>query len=250
MTINLDPHALGLHWTTLLTLIGGIASLAWLMSHSPMFRLSRRTTYSIVLKAAFWAILGARVVHVLDYADYYRQVPFQMFYLWNGGESAWGALLAGAVGALWHARRAGADAVCFANLLTYPLFATLALGRLGDFLAGERIGTSSSLPWAVTYLNPRSAAFGLGGMHPVALYEALLVCVLLIGVWQLRRRTLVPNGLPVAFAGYAVIRFVLGFVTVQHTHLGLDMAQWVAIAVLAVVGWRLWRSRVAVTLEG
>jgi phosphatidylglycerol:prolipoprotein diacylglycerol transferase len=238
MTIDFNPQAFGvplLPWTTLLTIVGAFGAIVWMLRRASTFGLAPRTTYGIALRAALWSTLGGRLFHVIDHADFYSDVPFQVFYLWNGGLSLWGSLIVGAGGALWHAKRAGATLSAFADALTLAGLAALIVGRLGDFLAGERIGTSSSLAWAVTYANEHSAAFAASSAHPVALYEALLGIVLLVVLVRLWHRIKRGSAITIAFAGYAVGRFLIGFVTVERTVVGLDFSQWVALAILGVI---------------
>jgi prolipoprotein diacylglyceryltransferase len=238
MTIDIDPLAFGvslLPWTALLTIVGACGAILWMLRRAATFGLTPRTTYGIALRAALWSTLGGRLFHVIDHADFYSDVPFQAFYLWNGGLSLWGSLIVGAGGALWHAKRAGATLSAFAHALMLAGLAALTVGRLGDFLAGERVGTGSSLAWAVTYANERSVAFSAGSAHPVALYEALLAIVLLVVLVRLWHRIKRARAIDIAFAGYAVGRFLIGFVTVERTVGGLDFSQWVALAVLGVI---------------
>ena len=239
MTIDIDPRAFGvtlLPWTTLLTIVGTCGAIVWMLGRASTFGLTRGTTYGIALRAVLWSTSGGRLFHVIDRAEFYSEVPFQAFYLWNGGLSLWGALIIGAGGSLWHAKRAGAALPAFSDALTLAGLATLTVGRCGDFLVGERVGTGSSLPWAVTYANERSVSFGAGATHPAALYEALLAGVLLAVLVRFRSRVKPGWGIDIAFAGYAVGRFLIGFVTVERTIWGLDFSQWVALAVLAVMG--------------
>ena len=46
-----------------------------------------------------------------------------------------------------------------------------------------------------------------------------------------------------AFAGYAVVRFAIGFVTVDRTHLGLGLIQWIALAMFVVIAWYAFTRR-------
>jgi len=237
MTVDINPNALGLPLTTLLTLVGGLGALAWTLRQAPVFALTRADAYAIALRTTLWAILGGRLLHVVDYADFYLDVPFQAFYLWNGGLSLWGALIVGAVGVLWHARRRRASLAAFADHLALAGLAVVAAGRLGDLLAGERIGTATSLPWAVTYANAGSNAFDAGATHPVAAYELLLIGAIVVALVMIKRRLRPGWALHLAFAGYAVARFAIGFATVERTHLGLGLSQWITLAVFAAIAW-------------
>jgi prolipoprotein diacylglyceryltransferase len=239
MTIDLNPSAFGvalLPWTTLLTFVGAAGAITWMMRRASMLGLAPRATYGIALRTTLWAIFGARLVHVIENGSYYVEVPFQAFYLWSGGQSLWGALIFGAGGALWHAKRRGATLPAFGDALTLAGLATLAVGRFGDFLAGERIGTGTSLPWAITYANEGSVSFGAGATHPIALYEALLAVALVAMLLRFRRRITPGWIIDLAFVGLAIGRFIIGFATVERAALGLGPSQWVALLILIVVG--------------
>lgn len=60
-------------------------------------RESRET--DIFWGAMFWTILfgviGARIYHVIDLWEYYRQFPFQVFFVWNGGLGIIGGIILG-----------------------------------------------------------------------------------------------------------------------------------------------------------
>jgi prolipoprotein diacylglyceryltransferase len=247
MTIDIDPQAIDglLPWTTLLTIAGASSVIAWMLRRASTFSLTPRMTYGIALRVVLWSLLGGRLFHVIDHIGFYADVPFQAFYLWNGGQSLWGALIVGAGGALWHAKRSGADLRAFAQDLTLAGLAVVVAGRLGDFIAGERLGTGTSLPWAVSYANERSVSFGVGGAHPVALYEALLAAVMLVVLVRFRHRleTKWPGStIDIGFAGYAAGRFLIGFATVNDTTWGFGFSQWLALIVLAVIGLYAFRG--------
>lgn len=238
MTIDLDPRAFGLAllpWTSLFTVIAGVSAIAWMTRRASSFGLTPTATYAIGLRTVLWALLGARLFHVIDYAGFYAEVPLQAFYLWSGGQSLWGAIIVGAIGGLWHARRAGASLQPFADSLAVAGIAAIAVGRFGDLLAGERIGVETALPWAITYANERSASFGAGATHPVALYELLLAGVLLAFLIRGRARFVPGWAIDVAFFGYALGSFLIGFATVHRSLLGLGLSQWTSIAVIIAI---------------
>jgi phosphatidylglycerol:prolipoprotein diacylglycerol transferase len=239
MIINADPHAFGLAllpWTTLLALAGGLGATAWMMHQATAFNLTPGATYTTALQVVLWSLLGGRFFHVIDYMGFYADVPLQVLYLWNGGLSLWGTLIFGSAGALWHAKRKGATLARFGQALSLAGLATLAAGRIGDFIAGERMGSETSLPWAVTYLHEHSVSLDSGSAHPVALYEALLALALLAALIGFRRRVKPTRTIEITFASYALGSFLIGFVTIADTAWGLDFSQWVSLGVLGGIG--------------
>jgi len=255
MTIAIDPNIFGsplLTWVGLSTLAGAAVAIALVVRLAPELGLTHRAAYGVALRAVLWAYAGARLVHVAGLAGFYGSAPFQVFYVWNGGFALWGAILAGAAGALWHARRAGAGVGRLADALPVVGLVAMAAGKAGDLVAGERPGVPTSMPWGVTYAHESSVAF-LSGMavHPVALYELLLdVAVLAALVWLLPRARARPRSLSlpasrlaVGLGAYAVGRFAIEFAVAGDTLAGLRSAQWVAMAVVAGIAWTAWRRR-------
>ena len=278
MSLDIDPRLLGsplLTWTSPSTLVGIAIGLTLMLRWAPGLGLRRRDAYAVGLRVVLWSLLGARLFHVLEFTPFYSEVPFRSFYLWSGGLSLWGALILGSAGALWHVRRRGLPVGRFADRLAVAGLAVVAMGRLGDLLAGERSGSPTSLPWGIEYVNERSAAHVHGvAVHPVALYELLLALVaiaVLVWLGGRRRRSeaaeaptagatgagtprrrlaaawaklvglprrLVPDGAAfvLAMAIYATGRFLISFVSVAPEGWGLQAAQWVGLGVLLAAG--------------
>ena len=136
------------------------------------------------------------------------------------GFSVMGAFGGVSAGLWWLARRSG---VPFLRLLDYVCAAAPlwhAFGRLGCFMAGCCFGRPSTLPWAVTFRDPRSlvdtALVGVP-LHPTQLYEALgdLVIAGVLMRWVLpeveRGRRPVGTVAAAYFLAYGVLRFATEF---------------------------------------
>lgn len=263
MTISVDPRFFGspiITWPALVAMFAIVAGVAYLVLRAPTTGASRSDVYAVAVHAVLWGIVGARLLHVVDYAAYYADVPFQAMYIWNGGFAAWGAVLGAMAGGFWHAIRRGLGVGPLANLATPPALAGLAAFRLGDFVTGQRPGAETPLPWGAFYTHPVSDAFWFGAaQHPVALYEMLLLLALgafiVAGVrWGgvlpgFMQRLLDSHAMPgghalVALAAYAAIRFVVGFARMDPLHFGLQQAQWIGLGVLcSFLAYAAWRRR-------
>jgi phosphatidylglycerol:prolipoprotein diacylglycerol transferase len=113
----------------------------------------------------------------------------------------------------------------------------MAIAEVGAFLAGRSLGAVTEVPWAVTLFGVRR--------HPVAIYEALAVLILLAIVLRLDQRgEHRPGWLAlVTLFSYAAIRLFLeplraAGVTVGD---GWRLVQVVALVTLAICGWLLGR---------
>ncbi len=120
---------------------------------------------------------------------------------------------------------------CTGDLVAPFIPLSMAIGRLGNFLAGDAYGTVTSLPWGVTMAGAQR--------HPVQLYELVLDLMLFAFLWRWRYRAFRDGEVfRMYVVGYALIRFPMEFLRYQPTpvpFLGLTLVQWLCIA--AVVGF-------------
>lgn len=148
-------------------------------------RLSRRGAPSgIVLDVIIWAvplgIVGARFYHVFTHVgDYFYPGAnlWAVFFIWDGGNALYGALLGGTVGALIGCRRAGIRLWSFADALAPAMLVAQAIGRLGNWFNHELFGLPTTLPWGLEIL-PTDPMFPDGLpvgtlFHPLFLYEMI-----------------------------------------------------------------------------
>lgn len=190
---------------------------AWLASMAMFWLASRRLVPArtlphpalYALSAGAGALLGALVLGTANARlSGEPAVGFSM----AGG-------IAGAIAAVEIYKRltglAGSTGIAFAA----PFCATVAVGRLGCFLAGLpdfTYGTPSALPWAVD--------FGDGiARHPVQLYESLSMAamlVLLLAKLRARDPFWLANGFYIVVGWYGLQRFVWEFLKPYATITG------------------------------
>ena len=167
--------------TYALCILAGIAAAVIITQR----RLSRRGAPSgIVLDVIIWAvplgIVGARFYHVFTHVgDYFYPGAnlWAVFFIWDGGNALYGALLGGTVGALIGCRRAGIRLWSFADALAPAMLVAQAIGRLGNWFNHELFGLPTTLPWGLEIL-PTDPMFPDGLpvgtlFHPLFLYEMI-----------------------------------------------------------------------------
>lgn len=128
---------------------------------------------------------------------------------------------------------------CTGDLVAPFLPLGQAIGRLGNFLAGDAYGSVTTLPWGVY----QAGAY----RHPAALYEMVLDLALFAFLWR-RRYTSFRDGelFRMYVVGYALIRFPLEFLRYQPTpraFLDLTLVQWLSIAAVLGFGYQLYLQR-------
>ncbi len=127
-------------------------------------------------------ILGARIYHVIDFWTYYSIHLNEMFYVWNGGLSFWGALMLGSAVA-WIYFKGLTLKVMEAIVTGLPL--AQAIGRLGNWANQEFVNPVMGIPW-----------WGMEAILDLVLFGLLLLCPMKYRVW-------------IYLAGYGLIRYIL-----------------------------------------
>lgn len=140
---------------------------------------------------SFWAviagIIGARLYYVIFSYDYFSQNPGEIYKIWRGGLSIYGALIAGIIFAYFYVRRKAYSFWQLFDLLALGLPLSQAIGRLGNFVNQEAFGLPTNLPWEM-YVAPRfrpqefsQAQF----FHPTFLYEAIWNIIVFLILYRL-----------------------------------------------------------------
>ena len=230
----------------------------------------------VLYSASMWAIIGgvigARILHVIDFWDEVYQYDFiRIFRVWEGGIAIFGAISGGFVGgslyllirnsawflALWRPfsflfgepNRADLPRIGHLADVTAPaLLVAMAIGRIGDIINGEHFAKVSDLPWAVIYTHPDSPGVGRPPTHPAVAYELLFDLVLLAALWPLRKR-MRPHGMFFALyaATYSIGRFFISFLREEYNTYfgGLNEAQIVALIVIIItVPLLVWKAQI------
>ena len=134
-------------------------------------------------------VLGGRLGYVLFYQpQYYLSHPLEILYIWEGGMSFHGGMIATGLLVIVYAMKHGIPIRSLLDLAALCTPLGLGLGRLANFVNAELWGRPSTLPWAVVF--PGGAAQDcenvgeLCARHPSQLYEATLEgLVLLVVLW-------------------------------------------------------------------
>ncbi len=233
--LTLGPFTLSWHGLFMLvSIVVGVGLPAYLVAKAG---LSVDTLYSMALWAVPGGIIGARLVHVIDYWGYYSANPGAILAFWAGGLAIWGGILGGALTGVIFARVSGFALGRYADLVAPGLILGQAIGRIGDIINGEHISTITGLPWRVIYTHPNSPAYGRPPTHPAVGYELLMDLFIFGILWKLRGR-IKPDGslFLLYFILYSIGRFFLSFLRLDSNtvFLSLNQPQWISILVLVV----------------
>ena len=193
--------------------------------------LSEDHRWWIIAAAAVGALLGSRVLGLLEYAPIRGLDWHDLFAFTGGGKTIVGGLLGG-----WAAveliKRVAKIRSRTGDLFAVPLCIGIAVGRVGCFFAGladDTCGTPTSLPWGID--------FGDGvPRHPTQLYELVFLLLLAIVLHRFNTR---PHREGLTFrlfmAAYLGWRLLIDFIKPQPVFHGLNPIQWACVAGLLVV---------------
>ena len=170
------------------------------------------------------ALASARLYVVLEHPDDYSQQPLEIFQIWKGGLSSYGAYLGGGLAAIFAARWQRLSTGKFLDSCAPYIALSISIGRIGCFLNGCCHGKPSTLPWAMRFPEDSGPYFnqlhqGLIAphqlslpVHPTQLYESLFA----LGIFLLLlrcRKSLKRDGelFALLFVLYGIGRFLVEF---------------------------------------
>lgn len=138
--------------------------------------------WDIVTAVALGSLVGTRLVWVLGNWSQVGSIG-EALKIWHGGMTLYGGILGGVVAGVVAARRRGLPVLGLLDFAAPALAIGIALGRASDLIIGDHLGKATGMPWGFRYVgtNPAGEAPPLGAIvHPVALYDLLLVSALFV----------------------------------------------------------------------
>jgi phosphatidylglycerol:prolipoprotein diacylglycerol transferase len=188
--------AVELHWYGLslaLALLAGV----YLAQHlGKRVGISKEKIVDLAFVATLCAIVGARLVHVLNDWTYYQGHLGDIPQLWKGGIAFHGALLGGILALWWYSRLQKRSFLQLADIVFPALALGQVIGRWGNWFNQELYGRPTDVAWAI----PIDQAHRLAGFelftrfHPLFLYEMLGNAVILAVLLLLWHRAKVRAG--------------------------------------------------------
>jgi phosphatidylglycerol:prolipoprotein diacylglycerol transferase len=268
ITINLDPvlhiGPVPVHW------YGVMYAVAFLVAYQfgvLPYATRRGIPKSVAEKITVWTIifglLGGRIYYVLQQRNLWNDYvlhPINIIAFWQGGMAFFGAIIVGFITLAICAWRYGYNP--WIALDGGVLFAVVGqpIGRIGNIINGDILGSASTLPWATAYANPDAilqSGYSLCtpaqciAYQPAAAYEALGTILIGVILYLMLRRNPRPGVLAITYVGlYAVSQLILFEFRKSEPPgpLGLREAQWTSIAMLVVAVpalYLIWRRTIA-----
>tara|TARA_B100002003_G_C14143765_1_gene549909 strand:- start:1982 stop:2746 length:765 start_codon:yes stop_codon:yes gene_type:complete len=193
-------------------------------------KIKREQVDNLILALLIGLLVGARIFHFV-FSDplVFLKNPLELFMIWNGGMSFFGAFTGCFIASVWYLNKIKLDWKKFADVIVIGVTVALIFGRIANFINGELVGTISSLPWCVVF-----SGFDTLCRHPYQIY-ASLSHVLLLGILlffsKFKKKGLVFTSFLI---GYSILRFITDFVREDLRFIGLTVWQYVSLVVVLI----------------
>ena len=240
MIIDVSPIAfsigsLSVRWYGIMVALAVLFLILWMLRS---VRKGANISYDTVLNAALVGIpsgiIISRLLHVLDYWEYYSQNLGDI--IGASGLTIYGAVLGAALGIWIYSHFSKQSFGYLADVIAPGIIMAQAIGRVGCVLNGCCYGLETDIFCAVIYTSPDSFAPIGVPVHPTQIYE-IIYNVMLFGVLLLLRGRFKPDGtLFLIYLGlYSVWRFSISFLREGTPFLfELHQAQVIAIIVILI----------------
>jgi phosphatidylglycerol:prolipoprotein diacylglycerol transferase len=255
IVININPvihlGPLAIHWYGVMYAIAFYV--AYRFAVVPLAQragVARDTVSKITVWTIVIGLIGGRLYYVVQQPDlfsHYLPNPIHIIAFWEGGMAFFGAIIAGFITLAICAWRYGLNP--WLALDGGAAFAVVGqpIGRIGNLINGDILGSPSTLPWATAYANPDAIlqqGFQLCtpttrciAYQPAAAYEALATIAIGVVLLLLYRRRVPLGVIAITYvAAYAISQLIVFEFRASEPAvlLGLRQAQWTSIGVLVI----------------
>lgn len=246
--IRLGPLAVSPHG--ILTAVGFLVGARLLLGDTRRRGIPDDDMYAILTRAGIGALVGARLVYVVNHWSSYDS-PLEWLQVWEGGISLLGGIAGALAAAAPVARRHGLRFFPLMDLAAPWLPLGIAIGRIGDLVIADHLGEPTSVWFGFRCPDVVDVGRTVGSpcppgevVHLTAAYDLVVAAGVAAVLIVLRRRSL-QVGARTLLLGmlYGAGRFGFDFLRADTRRLGLTGSQWTALAVIVVAGALLARRR-------
>lgn len=138
------------YWYGVLLAVGVVLAIVLAYLESRRKQMPKDTAVDLCLIALPLGVIGARIAYVLMNLKLFKGRAVEVFYIWDGGLSAIGAVILALVGILFYARKKRCCPLKLLDVITPGINAALAISAWGYFFNQEFYGPlvkSSALKW-------------------------------------------------------------------------------------------------------
>lgn len=173
----------GLSYTT-----GFLSAYMFIKRNRDRISLTPRSVYDLTLLLMVGVLLGGRFVEIAFYEwPFYREHIALIPAYWLGGMATHGLLFGGLIGIWLFSRYHDRPFLSVTDALVIPAAIIMGLGRIGNFIDGQIVGSVTTVWWGVKFPDAD------GYRHPVVLYDGLKN-LLIVPILMFADRRQLPQG--------------------------------------------------------
>ena len=222
---NFDPVAfqlfsLEIRWYSLAYIVGIL--IGWILSKK-IFLTNQQVNVKFddyITYLILGIIIGGRLGYVFIYNfDYYLVNLTDILKIWEGGMSFHGAVAGIIISSLIFGKINNDNSFYYMDVVALVAPTGIFFGRIANFLNSELYGTTTSVPWAVKFIQIDNLS-----RHPSQLYEAFfegIVLFVILLYFYKKQYLKIPGKISGFFLFfYSIFRFILEFFRAPDTQLG------------------------------
>ncbi len=193
--------------------------------------ISRRLHEHVFLASLLGGVLGAKLLFLVENVPLSDLLSHPTHYLLlRGGLTFYGGFFLAFLAFFVVVKKHGESFWKVLDATAPALAIAYATGRVGCFLVGDDYGIASTLPWAMAF--PKGSPPTLEAVHPTQLYETIIMSLVFVALWKMRKKDRPVGWLAGIYLGLAGLeRFFVEFIrnTTESPISGLSVAQIMAL---------------------
>lgn len=236
--IGIGPFSVSPHGV--FTAIGFLVGARLLLADTRRRNIDDETMLSILFRAGVGAMVGARIVYVVNHWSTFES-PLDWLRVWNGGISLLGGIAGAFLAATPLVRRSRIGFFRLVDLAAPWLPLGIAIGRVGDLIIADHLGARTDVPFGFRCPEVVDVGRTVGSscpagevVHLTAAYDLIIAALVATVLIALRRVPLRQGTRTLLLAIlYGAGRFAFDFLREDLRRFGLTGSQWTALVLAA-----------------
>jgi phosphatidylglycerol:prolipoprotein diacylglycerol transferase len=231
---SISPHGIGIA-------VGFLLGARLMLPEAKRKGITEDDVYALLTRAAIGAIIGARLAYVINHIGDYDSI-LDALKIWKGGISLLGGFFGAIALALPEMRKRRLSFWRVMDAAAPGMALGVLIGRIGDLIVGDHLGKPTTFFLGYKCPTVETAQPCVPGtvVHQTALYDFILVAILLTALLRLRKTERYDGFLITVFgAWYGVQRIIEDFLREDTRHFGLTGSQITAIITVLICLWHL-----------
>jgi prolipoprotein diacylglyceryl transferase len=232
--ILLDLGFIQIRWYSILLILSIIIGYLISLKVGKERKLKKNLIDSLFVYVVISSIIGARLFEVLFYDPiYYFSNPIKIFFIWEGGLASHGVFAGAVICCLILSKKWKKNFYTLIDLPSIGFALGGVIGRIGNFINNELVGTVTNIPWAVKFKGYE------GTRHPVQIYQSIAHLITFLIIYPMRK---LKEG--TLFFGFLLIYSIFRLLTEFYkdlpenygilNFLGLNTAQWLSVLIIII----------------